>query len=104
MYNKLRKTKIRTTRQTGGLLRGYKPLLLGLRLKARAFSLCYMGKLIHFPTQLRSSHIAIDPSLPLKGRLYYLKLTLERVLILLHAEFIQCYIMFFLVLNIFLDC
>ena len=34
-------TQIMTTRQTGGLLEGYKPLLLGQRLKALAFSLRY---------------------------------------------------------------
>ena len=34
-------TKIRTTRPTGGLLWGYKPLLLGQRLKTLAFSFGY---------------------------------------------------------------
>ena len=30
--------KIRTTRKTGGLLTGYKPVVLGQRLKALAFT------------------------------------------------------------------
>jgi len=61
-----------TTRKTGGLLQGYKPLLLGQRLKALAFSFSY-GKSVYtsFP-QPRSSHIAFDSLLPLKGYLYYL--------------------------------
>ena len=46
------------------LLGGYKPLLLGQRLKALAFILGY-GK-FDFP-QLHSSHIAFDSSLPHKG-------------------------------------
>ena len=64
--------EIITTRQTGGLLGGYKPLLLGQRLKALAFILGY-GK-FDFP-QLHSSHIAFDSSLPHKG-----------VLVLLHVN------------------
>ena len=66
-------TIIMTTRQTGGLLKGYKPLLLGQRLKALAFSLCCAKKYILYSlAQLRSSHTAINTSQPLKGYLYYL--------------------------------
>jgi len=56
-----------TTRQTGGLLGGYKPLLLGQRLKALAFIFGY-GKFAfaYFP-QPHSSLIAFDSSLPHKG-------------------------------------
>ena len=37
-YNNKRIKKIRTTRKTGGLLTGYKPVVLGQRLKALAFT------------------------------------------------------------------
>lgn len=50
---------------------GYKPLLLGQRLKALAFTLWLREVFNHFP-QLRSSHFAFDSSLPLKGHSYYL--------------------------------
>ena len=56
-----------TTRQTGGLLQGYKPLLLDQRLKTLAFSLIYGNSAYTAFPQLRSSHIALDSSLPLKG-------------------------------------
>ena len=51
----------------GWFARGYKPLLLGQRLKALAFILGY-GKFAfaYFP-QPHSSHIAFDSSLPHKG-------------------------------------
>ena len=67
MKTALQLDKIITTRQTGGLLGGYKPLLLGQRLKALAFIFGY-GKFAfaYFP-QPHSSHIAFDSSLPHKG-------------------------------------
>ena len=77
--------KIRTTRPTGGLLQGYKPLLLGPRLKALAFSLGYGNSVYTAFPQLRSSHIALNSSLPLKGLCYYLALTLKRVLIFFYT-------------------
>ena len=93
-----------TTRPTGGLHQGYKPLLLGQRLKALAFSLdCGNSVYTAFP-QLRSSHIALDSSLPLKGYCYYLALTLKRVFIFLYTQLIHCYIMLFLLLDIFFYC
>lgn len=96
--------KIITTRPTGGLHQGYKPLLLGQRLKALAFSLdCGNSVYTAFP-QLRSSHIALDSSLPLKGYCYYLALTLKRVFIFLYTQLIHCYIMLFLLLDIFFYC
>ena len=76
---------IRTTRPTGGLLQGYKPLLLGQRLKALAFSLGYGNSVYTAFPQLRSSHIALDSSLPLKGHCYYLALTLKRVFIFFYT-------------------
>ena len=98
------KQKIITTRPTGGLHQGYKPLLLGQRLKALAFSLdCGNSVYTAFP-QLRSSHIALDSSLPLKGYCYYLALTLKRVFIFLYTQLIHCYIMLFLLLDIFFYC
>ena len=69
--------------------RGYKPLLLGQRLKALAFA-------------FRSSHFALHSSLPLKGRSYYFTLTLKRVLPFFLVQSIHCYIMFLLFLNVFL--
>lgn len=74
-----------TTRPTGGLLQGYKPLLLGPRLKALAFSLGYGNSVYTAFPQLRSSHIALNSSLPLKGLCYYLALTLKRVLIFFYT-------------------
>ena len=38
MRVQIRKKTIRTTRKTGGLLTGYKPVVLGQRLKALAFT------------------------------------------------------------------
>ena len=56
-----------TTRKTGGLFQGYKPMILGQRLKALAFSFgCGNSAYAFFP-QLRSSHTALDSSPPLKG-------------------------------------
>ena len=41
------------------------------RLKALAFSLGYGNSVFTFLPQLRSSHIALDSSLSLKGHCYY---------------------------------
>ena len=81
----IKENKIRTTRPTGGLLQGYKPLLLGQRLKALAFSFGYENSVYTAFPQLRSSHIALDSSLPLKGYCYYLALTLKRVFIFFYT-------------------
>ena len=78
-------SKKTTTRPTGGLLQGYKPLLLGPRLKALAFSLGYGNSVYTAFPQLRSSHIALNSSLPLKELCYYLALTLKRVLIFFYT-------------------
>ena len=51
---------------------------------------------------LKSSHIAFDSSLPLKGPSYYLALTLKRVLIFFHTQFIQHYVRLLLFLYILL--
>lgn len=74
-----------TTCQTGGLLQGYKPLLLGQRLKVLAFSLIYGNSVYTAFPQLRSSHVALDSSLSLKGHCYYLALTLKRGFIFFHT-------------------
>ena len=84
----------------GWLAPGYKPVLLGRRLKALAFSLGYENAAYTAFPQLRSSHIAFDSSLPLKGYCYYLALTLKRVFKFLYTQFIQCNVMFLLVLNV----
>ena len=84
----------------GWLAPGYKPVLLGRRLKALAFSLGYENAAYTTFPQLRSSHIAFDSSLPLKGYCYYLALTLKRVFKFLYTQFIQCNVMFLLILNV----
>ena len=84
----------------GWLAPGYKPVLLGRRLKALAFSLGYENAAYTAFPQLRSSHIAFDSSLPLKGYCYYLALTLKRVFKFLYTQFIQCNVMFLLILNV----
>ncbi|EHL12464.1 hypothetical protein HMPREF9629_02275, partial [Peptoanaerobacter stomatis] len=84
----------------GWLAPGYKPVLLGRRLKALAFSLGYGNAAYTAFPQLRSSHIAFDSSLPLKGYCYYLALTLKRVFKFLYTQFIQCNVMFLLILNV----
>ena len=65
--------------------RAISPPLLGQRLKALAFSFSYGNPAYAVFPQLRSSHIALDSSLPLKGHCYYLALTLKRVFIFFYT-------------------
>ena len=78
-----------TTRQTGGLLWGYKPLLLA-SVSRRWLSQFVQATLV----------LSLLPSL--KRRLYH-SLTLKRVFIFSNTQLIQSNIMLFLILNVLLD-
>ena len=80
---------VAATRLTGGSRFGYKPLLLGQRLKALAFT---SFKPLCFSLVAR----------PFKGQPEY-RLTPKGVLVLFHTQFIHHDIRLFLLLNILFD-
>lgn len=79
---------------------GSKLSLLG-RTSRRRLSLLVMGSLLQagFPW-FCSSHIAFDSLLPLRGRSYYLTLTLKRGFVLFYTQFVLHDILLLLFLDI----